>query len=78
MHKWARTSCKRARTRFIASARLNDLFARICARIIMKFKTYAHKIVIDHHIKFHDDPSFSCGDICKPILVLFSEGYLAI
>ena len=24
----------------------------------MKFKTSAHKIVIDHHIKFNEDPSF--------------------
>ena len=68
VHKCARMSCKRARIRFIASAHAYKLCARICSRILMKFKTYAHKIVIDHYIKFHKDPSFRCGDICKTIL----------
>ena len=43
--------------------------ALICTRIFMKFLTLAHKIVIDPHIKFHDDWSFHLGDICKTILV---------
>ena len=34
--------------RFITSARVYNSCARICARIFMKFKTSAHKIVIDH------------------------------
>ena len=35
----------------------------------MKFETYAHKIVIYQHIKFHEDLSFRCRDIRKTILV---------
>ena len=35
----------------------------------MKFETKANKIVIDYHIKFHEDPIFLYGDICKTILV---------
>ena len=42
----------------------------------MKFKTLVHKIVIDHHIKFHEDPSFRCGDICKTLLVFFNHSFL--
>ena len=63
MHKCARTSCKRARASFIAGADVYDSCVRICARIFIKFKTYIHKIVIDYHIKFHEEPSFRCGDI---------------
>ena len=35
------------------------------ARIFMKFKTLALKIVLDHHTKFHKDESFRCRDIGK-------------
>ena len=42
------------------------------ARIFMKFKTKAHKIMIDHHIKFCEDRSFRCGDIWKTILGFFN------
>ena len=45
-------------------------FLHIHSRIFMKFKTKAHKIVIDHHIKFHKYPIIPCGDICKIILTL--------
>ena len=41
---------------------------RINAQIFMKFGTFVHKIVIDDPIKFHEGPSFRCGDICKTIL----------
>ena len=68
VHKCAHTSCKRARARSIASARVDDSCACICARIFMKFETYTHKIVVDNHIKFHEDLSFRCGDICKTML----------
>ena len=70
MHKCARTKCKRARARFIATARVYCSCARICAWIFMKFETLVHKIVIDHHKKFHKDQSFGCGDICKTKLTL--------
>ena len=33
--------------------------AHVYARILMKFDTYSHKIVIDHHIKFHEDPGLA-------------------
>ena len=33
-----------------------------------EIKIQAHKIVIDHHIKSHENPSFCYGDICKTIL----------
>ena len=69
MHKCPRTSCKGARARFIANTRVYNSCAHIYARISMKFKTLTHKIVIDHHIKFHEDPSFRCRDIWKTILV---------
>ena len=49
-----------------------NLWARIYARIRMKFDTYNYNIVIDHHIEFHVDPSFWCGDICKTILVFLN------
>ena len=67
VHKCAHMSCKRAPVRFIASSHVYNSFPRIDSWIFMKFKTSAHKIVIDHHIKFHEDPSFRCGDICKTI-----------
>ena len=41
-------------------------------RIFMKSKTSAHEIVIDHNIKFNEDPSFRLGDIRKTILVFFN------
>ena len=34
----------------------------IYARIFMIFEILAHKIINDHHIKFHEDRSFRCGD----------------
>ena len=34
----------------------------IYARMSMKFEILAHKIINDHHIKFHEDRSFRCGD----------------
>ena len=71
LHKCARTSCKRALARFIASARVYDFCARIFPRISMKFENKAHNIVIDHHIKFHKDPSFHYGDIYKTILTFW-------
>ena len=37
------------------------------AWIFMKFEIKADQIEIDHHIKFHKDLSFRCGDICKTI-----------
>ena len=61
----ARTSCKHLRACFILSACVYDSCARICAPIFLKFVKKAHKIVIDHHIKFHKDPGFCCGDNCK-------------
>ena len=69
MHKCPRTSCKDANTRVYNSC------AHIYARISMKFKTLTHKIVIDHHIKFHEDPKFCYGDICKTILVFFNRWF---
>ena len=38
--------------------------ARICVQIFMTFEILAHKIVIDRSIKFLEDLSFRCGDIC--------------
>ena len=63
-------------TRFIAITRVYNLCARIYAQILMKFDTYAHKIVIDYHIKFHEDPSFCCRDIRKTMLVFFNHWFL--
>ena len=67
VHKCACTSCKRARARYIANAHVFNSCARIYGRIFMKFETLFYKIDIDHHIKFHKDLSFRCGDICKTI-----------
>ena len=75
VHKCVRTSCKRAGARFVAITLVYNSCARIYAPIWMKFDTYDHKIVIDHHIKFHEDPSFYCGDICKTILVFFNNWF---
>ena len=59
--------------RQVVNARTRD---KTCARvfttpaqIFKKFETQANKIVFDYPIKFHEDPSFCCGDICKTILV---------
>ena len=68
VHKCACRSCKRARARFLMRAHIYDSYTPICARIFMKFLTYSLKIVIDYHIKFHEDSSFCGGDICKTIL----------
>ena len=75
VHKCACTSCKRAHARFIKSARVYHSCARIYAEIFMKFEILAHKIIIDCHIKFHEDRSFCCGDICKTILVFFNRWF---
>ena len=32
-------------------------------------------MIIDHHIKFHEDRSFHWGDICKTILVFFNRWF---
>ena len=61
--------------RFIASPCAYKLWTRICSRISMKFNTLVHKIVSDHHIKFHEDPSFCCRDICKTILAFFNHWF---
>ena len=45
----------------------------IYAQSLLKFDTYAHKIAIDHHIKFHEDLSFR--DICKTILDFFNHWF---
>ena len=41
----------------------------------MKFETKVHKIVIDNHIKFLEDPSFCWGDIRKTISVFFNHWF---
>ena len=51
----ARTSCKRAHTCF---THLLLMSAHICPLTVIRR-------VIDHHIKFYEDPSFHWGDICK-------------
>ena len=48
-----------------------NLYAHICARIIIKFETLAHKIVIGHHIKFYEAPSFRLAQL-SPSLFLFN------
>ena len=58
MHKCACKSCEHARARFIASVLVYDLCACICAWIFMKFQTYVYNILIDHHIKFHENPRY--------------------
>ena len=65
--KCARTRWKRAHSRYNVRAHVYNSCTRIYAWILMKFETWAHKIKIDHHIKFHNDPSYRCGDICKTI-----------
>ena len=62
------TSAKHVRARFIVSAHVYNLCARICAQIFIEFETVAHKIVINNHIIFYEDPSLCCGDICKTTL----------
>ena len=52
-------------TRDKSCARVYPSCARIYARIVIKFETLSDKIVIDYHMKFHEDPCFSCGDIGK-------------
>ena len=71
VHKCMCTSCKGAQAHFIANTHVYNLCVGIYAQIFMKFKILAHEIVIDQHIKFYEDPSFCCGDICKTILVFF-------
>ena len=68
VHKCTRTSCQCACARFITRAHIYDSCTRSCARIFMKFLTYSFKIVIDYHVKFHEDLSFCGKDIRKTIL----------
>ena len=52
--------------------RLRAFTTHVCA-FKHKFEAYAHTIEIDHHIKFHEDLSFRCGDIYKTIMVFFND-----
>ena len=48
----------------------------ICAPIFTKFEILAHKIILDHHIKCHEDRSFRCRDICITILAFLNHWFL--
>ena len=52
MHKCARKSRKRARARFIASARVYDSCALICAQISLKFLLMVNYYLINLSFKF--------------------------
>ena len=68
----ARTGAVNARAHVLSRLRAFTTFARAFVHgFLWNLKTKAHKIVIDHHIKFHKDPSFCCGDICKTILTFW-------
>ena len=74
--------CINARTRILNARARDKPYTRVFitrARVFMhksswNFK-YKSKIVIDHRIKFHQDPSFRCRDICKTILVFFNHWF---
>ena len=66
--------CQEQLTRVLAinracAAHVYPSFMCIYEQIVIKFETLAHKIVIDCHIKFHEDPSYSSRDICNTILM---------
>ena len=76
MHKRAYTRQKLARVRFVAtktSAHIYALCARVCARILTKNVVVFFYYLINLSLKFHKDPSFRCGDICKTIMALSSR-----
>ena len=56
MHRCARISRKRARARFIASARVYNSCARIYAPIFMKFFLVVSQCLINLSFKFRKDP----------------------
>ena len=63
MHVYARTSRKRARARFAASARDYGSYARVRARIFTKINTLINLYLMRKSLKFRKDPSFRWGDI---------------
>ena len=71
VHRDAHERRKRARARFIARARVFATCARLCARIFMKIWIYLNHYLMSLSFKFHKDPSFRCGDICKTILTFW-------
>ena len=69
--KFHKDSCINARAR-VVNTRAHVL-SRL--RAFTTLDTNDQKIVIDHHIRFHEDLSFRCGDIFKTILVFFNHWY---
>ena len=63
MRAHARTSRKRARARFAASARVYSSCARVRARILTKINVLINSYLIRKSLKFRKDPSFRWGDI---------------
>ena len=60
---YARTSRKRARARFAASARNYGSYARVRAQIFTKINTLINLYLMKKRLKFRKDPSFRWGDI---------------
>ena len=63
VHICAHKSLKRARARFIASARVYDSCALICAQIFLKCLLVVYYYLLSLSFKFHKDPSYHWGDI---------------
>ena len=66
--KCAQTSHKCAHTNFISCARVYNSCTCVRTRIFTKIFVGVHYWHKNLSLKFHKDPSFCCGDICKSIL----------
>ena len=50
-------------------------YARVCTRIFTKNQQIILYYLMKISLKFHKDPSFRCGDICKTVLTFKSHQF---
>ena len=68
MHAHAHTRHKPVRAHFAARVSENASCTPMCTQIFTKLIVVVQKYHISLSFKFHEDPSFGCGDIFKTIM----------
>ena len=58
-----------------ACAHIFSSCARVCSRIFTKNQQIILYYLMNISLKFHKDPSFHCGDICKTVLTFKSHQF---
>ena len=58
-----------------ARAHIFTSCALVCARIFTKNQQIILNYLMKKSLKFHKDPSFRCGDICKTVLTFKSHQF---